>query len=90
MSFMTEVFAETGGDFLVRGFYAIMFFLLALCSLAALVNHVRLEFAARQGFRVRSLLMRAFFEAYEKRGRELEEADTERERKSGDEEAEKA
>ncbi len=88
MNGLREIFAETGGDFLVRGFYAIMFFLLALCSFVALVNNVRLELAARRGFRDRSLLMRAFFEAYDKRRKELQEAEAEREKKRAEDTAE--
>jgi len=64
-----------------------MFFLLALCSFVALVNNVRLELAARRGFRDRSQLMRAFFEAYDKRRKELQEAEAERERKRVEETA---
>ncbi|MBI3580638.1 MAG: hypothetical protein HY098_00905 [Nitrospinae bacterium] len=80
MNGLREILAETGGDLLVRGFYGIIFFLLAVRSLVALVNHMRLELAARKGFRERSLLMRAFFEAYDKRKTGLEEAERERKR----------
>ncbi len=81
MNGLREILAETGGGYLVRGFYEIMFFLLAICSLVALVNHVRLEMTAGRGFRDRSLLIQAFFEAYDKLRKGLEEAETEREKK---------